>query len=255
MDTSPSRHIPLTGTFNIRDLGGYSTATGSSTLWRRLLRADSLHKLDQAGIAALLAEGLTTVVDLRHEHELIAAPSPFAAHAGVTYLNVDLLADLLPDAHGEYQEGRDVLLDLYVRVIDDRGAKLLQILDAIANAPDGAVLFHCAAGKDRTGIVAALLLGIAEVQRDAILDDYELTTLQMAAVMPDYERRAAERGQDLRNLHALLASRRETMAALLDHIDMRHGGIPAYLAAIALSPNATDKLRSRLLEREALRGE
>lgn len=245
-----SRHIPIPGTFNIRDLGGYATGDGSETRWRRFLRADSLHKLDEAGIEALLAEGLTTVVDLRHNTELLTSPNPFAARNGVTYLNVDLLADLLPDSNREYQEGFDVLLDLYVRVIDDRGAMILQILDAIAEAPDGAVLFHCAAGKDRTGIVAALLLSVAGVGRDHVLDDYELTAVQMVAVLPDYERRAAERGQDLRSMYALLASPRETMAALLDHIDARHGGIVAYLDAIGLSAGAVDRLRSRILHSE-----
>jgi protein-tyrosine phosphatase len=252
MTASGSRHIALAGTFNIRDLGGYATIDGGSTAWRRMLRSDSLHKLDEAGVEALLSHGLVAVIDLRHGNELESAPNPFATRQGVHYTNINLLADLMPRADAVYEDDIDVLLELYVRTIDERRPLIREALEAIASAPEGAVLFHCAAGKDRTGIMAAILLGIAGVQRDLILDDYELTAIQIKPALADYERRALERGQDLRSLHAIMASRRETMSALLDHIDARYGGLTAYLDEAGLAPAHLARLRSRILQIETV---
>jgi len=248
MSETTMRHIALPGTFNIRDLGGYATNDGGTTLWRRLLRADSLHKLDAAGVETLVAEGLVTVIDLRHDSELDTAPNPFAARDGFRYVNINLLADLLPRHDATYEQDVDVLLDLYVRTVDERGEHIREALEAIAAAPQGAILFHCAAGKDRTGIMAALLLSIAGVERELILDDYELTAAQIKPVLGEYEKRAAERGQDLVSLHAIMASRRETMAALLDHIDTQHGGVVDYLLATGLSTSTLERLRGRILQ-------
>ncbi len=106
MHLSNQRHLPVPGTFNIRDLGGYA-AGPFETRWRRILRADGLHHLDEAGIAVLTDEGVTTVIDLRHGHELESQPNPFHAHPAVAYHNVSLFERLAP---GDMAAG-DVLLD------------------------------------------------------------------------------------------------------------------------------------------------
>jgi protein-tyrosine phosphatase len=254
MDAPISRHIPIPGTFNVRDLGGYPTIDGTATLWRRFIRSDSLHRLDEAGIALLIDRGVTAVVDLRHVNELVTAPNPFSGRNGIRYINVNLLADLLPSGDAVHDPNKDVLLDLYLRALDQRGAAIREVLDAIAAVPDGAILFHCAAGKDRTGILAALLLSLAGVGREYILDDYEMTAMHIKAAIPDYERRALERGQDLASLHAMLASRRETMQAMLSYLDERHGGVLSYLVSTGLSTSVIDRLRDRFLRNEAVKG-
>src|SRR5687768_9347802 len=90
MQPAPTRHLPIKGTYNVRDLGGYATSSGQ-TQWRRLLRADALHRLDDEGVEAMLASGVTTVIDLRHGDELTHRPNPFNGHAAVVYHNVSLL--------------------------------------------------------------------------------------------------------------------------------------------------------------------
>ncbi|WP_454858971.1 tyrosine-protein phosphatase [Rhizobium binxianense] len=254
MDASTSRHIPIPGTFNVRDLGGYPTIDGNETLWRRFIRSDSLHRLDEAGVALLIDRGVTAVVDLRHTDELVAAPNPFSGRKGVQYINVNLLADLLPSGDAAHDPSKDVLLDLYLRALDQRGIAIREVLEAITEIPGGAVLFHCAAGKDRTGILAALLLSIAGVGREHVLDDYEMTATYIKPAIPDFERRALARGQDLASLHAMLASRRETMQATLSYLDERYGGVPTYLASTGLSTSAIERLRDRLLRNEAMKG-
>ncbi len=243
MHLSNQRHLPVPGTFNIRDLGGYA-AGPFETRWRRILRADGLHHLDEAGIAVLTDEGVTTVIDLRHGHELESQPNPFHAHPAVAYHNVSLFERLAP---GDMAAG-DVLLDLYIQALTTRHDAISQVLTLIAEAPEGVVLFHCTAGKDRTGLVAALLLALAGVATATILDDYALTKPMIAPLLDRLIAEAEERGADLAALRPLLACEPQTMAATIAHILDNHGSVEAYLLAIGLSDATIARLKTRLLE-------
>jgi len=239
----PSRHLPIKGTYNVRDLGGYATASGSQTQWRRLLRADALHRMDDAAVDALLDTGVTTVIDLRHGDELTHQPNPFAGHADVVYRNVSLLEGLSPSLMGE----GDVLLELYILALTQRQQALAEVLRIIADAPDGAVLFHCTAGKDRTGIVAALLLGAAGVDAEVIVEDYAQTAVMIAPILAEITAGAVARGAEAQSFQRLLASDPQTMAATLSFIDRDYGSVPAYLAHIGLDESTINRLRNRLV--------
>lgn len=243
MDTQFTRHLPLAGTHNVRDLGGYPAA-GGTTRWRRVLRADSLHKLDADGVAALIDEGLLTVIDLRQPQELDSHPNPFASHDGVRYHNVSLFERVIPP-----MDASDVLLEMYKLALSDRGEALRTILTAIAEAGDeGAVLFHCTAGKDRTGIVAALLLSLAGVDSDTIKADYAMTAAMIAPLNDELTAGAVARGADPASFQKLLAAEPATMAAFIAHIDDVHGGVEAYLASIGIGAEVQARLRARLVE-------
>jgi len=245
MDTQFTRHLPLAGTYNVRDLGGYAAA-GGTTRWRRVLRADSLHKLDAEGVAALVNEGLLTVVDLRQPQELQAHPNPFASHDRVAYHNVSLFEHVIPP-----MDAADVLLEMYKLALVERGAALNSILSAIAETgEEGAVLFHCTAGKDRTGIVAALLLALAGVDHDTINADYALTAQMIAPLNAELTAGAVARGADPQGFQKLLAANPTTMAAFLSHIEAMHGGIAGYLTSIGIGPDLQAKLRRRLIATE-----
>lgn len=242
MSAAPTRHLPIAGTFNIRDLGGYPAEAGE-TRWRRILRADGLHRVDPEGMAALVAEGVTTVIDLRHPGELETHPNPFSAHPDVRYHNVSLFEALAPLA----EPGRDVLLDMYKLALDTRRAAIAEVLSIIAEAPSGAVLFHCTAGKDRTGIVSALLLAIAGVEATLIVEDYALTGEMIAPMVEEIIANAVARGADPEQFRPLLAADPATMAATIAHIETTYGSAHAYLEAIGLAPDTTARLRHRLM--------
>lgn len=236
------RHLAVAGTFNIRDLGGYPHASGE-TSWRRLLRADGLHRLDEAGMAALTDAGVTTVIDLRRDHELESHPNPFSANPAVAYHNVSLFDQLDPKAMVA-----DVLGDLYLQALTTRQAAIAQILTLIADAPEGVVMFHCTAGKDRTGLVAMLMLSLAGVEQAIILEDYARTGEMIAPMIDEILADATARGVDIEAFRPLLACNPDTMAATLAHLAEHHGTVEAYLAAIGLSPETVAKLKHRLVE-------
>jgi protein-tyrosine phosphatase len=236
-----NRHLPIKGTYNVRDLGGYVTPAGE-TRWRRILRADGLHRLDGEGMEALVAEGVTTVIDLRHSNELAQQPNPFAAADNVAYHNVSLFEDLAPTP----KPGEDLLLELYIRALETRQPAIAQVLTIIADAPTGTVLFHCTAGKDRTGIISALLLGLAGVGPDTIVADYALTAEMIAPMVEEIITNAAARGADVESFRPLLASEPSTMVATIAHIEANHASVGAYVEKIGVPAATVERLRARL---------
>ncbi len=239
------RHLKLAGALNVRDLGGYAIAGGGSTQWGRVLRAASLHKLGRAELDWLAGRGLATVIDLRRAGELEEAPNPFSRFDGVAYHHVSLFDRLAPlDMVGSTNR----LLDLYRIALDERRAEFARVLTLIAEAPDGAVLFHCAAGKDRTGLVAAILLLIAGVDRDLIVEDYAMTGPLIAPMLDELVEQARQKGFDLAGFRELLTCEPATMAGALDALDTVHGGVEPYLARIGLSEETVRRLRLRLTD-------
>ena len=243
MHDSIRRHLPIPGTFNIRDLGGYATGSGE-TRWRRILRGDGLHHHDAAGIDALTDEGVTTIIDLRHGNELEIRRNPFRVHPTVAYHNVSLFDRLAPEDFS----ASDVLLDLYLQALATRHSALAEVLTLIAGAPQGIVLFHCTVGKDRTGLVAALLLALAGVPVPTILADYALTKSMIAPLLERLLTEAEARGADVATLRRLMACEPRTMAATIAHLIDGHGSVEGYLLSIGLSNATLARLRARLME-------
>ena len=184
------RRIPLTHAHNTRDLGGYATAAGRVTAWGRLYRSDNVGNLDAGEWAQMAGErGIATVIDLRSTAE--SQGSPVNAPEGVTVVHHPLMGNLegVPDlaqvgpeqaAQMAQAEGAERMLESmkldYAKTtyenIDTAAAVLGAIVDGL---PRGAVLFQCSAGKDRTGITAALVLWLAGVAREDIIADYQVS--------------------------------------------------------------------------------
>lgn len=242
MQSQLNRHIPVKGTFNVRDLGGYAAGSGQ-TRWRRILRSDGLHRLDEQGMDLLVGEGVTTVIDLRHDDELANQPNPFSTSGAVDYHNVSLFSQLVPTR----EPGGDLLLELYKMALTERQPAIARVLTIIADAPQGTVLFHCTAGKDRTGIISALLLALAGVEATVIVDDYALTGDMIAPMVEEIIADAAARGADAEAFRPLLASEPATMAATIRHLEITYGSIAAYLESIGLEPETIQRLRNRLV--------
>lgn len=170
----------LIGPANARDLGGYATVDGRVTRWGQLWRSDSLHCLDDAGVAELVRGGVRTVLDLRNTHEAREFPVRVGEH--VRYVHMPL----------RFGEPILSLGSLYRSMVDDYGEDLRAILGQLAEPGALPALFHCAVGKDRTGVVSALLLGVAGVPHATIAEDYALSAGYLAGPFADALRRRSE---------------------------------------------------------------
>ena len=224
---------------NARDLGGYPTVDGAVTKRRSLLRADDLAQLSPEGLRALAAYGVGTVLDLRWPEEIAAAPSPVPRQLpGVHYVSVSLLAENAADWGAL---GRSCAKEHWkCTVLERLRPRLNRALAVIAAAGPDPLLFHCVAGKDRTGVIAALLLTLAEVVPSSIAADYTSSTRNLRDA---YLRRY--RDADPAAIVEIVRCPEEAVYNMLGYLD-RAGGIRAYLRAIGLSETEIGRLRARL---------
>ncbi|HKF75242.1 MAG TPA: tyrosine-protein phosphatase [Candidatus Dormibacteraeota bacterium] len=238
MSGRPDRVLTWPALVNARDLGGLPSGEGT-TRFGAVVRTDSLARLTAAGLAAMLGHGVTTVVDLRSPRELRAAPSPFRGRVG--YRHLPFLDDAALLEVGRY----DSFEDGYRWQVESQMARIGAVLAGLAGAPAGGIVVHCAAGKDRTGIVVALLLTLAGVDRDAIAADYALSAPALTGVLegelaaePDRERRA--------RLRRVYDARPDVILSMLAHLDERFGGVAAYLDAAGVDGAARARLAALL---------
>jgi protein tyrosine/serine phosphatase len=229
---------------NARDLGGYPAADGQETAWGAVVRADSLARLTAPGIDALTNYGVRTVIDLRLPAELADAPNPFASRErrGMRLRHISLFDPTAPPP-----PAYETLADDYKGVLTRFPARFAAVFDAIAAAGTGGIAIHCAGGRDRTGLVSALLLAIAGVPRNVIATDYALSTeLLRESDLRWIESDPARRTERERRV-AWALPRVEVMTELLDHLHRRYGGAEAYLLACGVSPADIERVRTRIL--------
>jgi protein-tyrosine phosphatase len=219
-----NRAVQLEGAHNYRDLGGLPTPNGT-TPFGRVIRGESPHRLTAQGIEQLLELGVGMVVDLRSEDEILLHPNPLATRATVQYKHIPLFASL--QAQRQASAGQMPSLEmLYIGALELCRVAFTQVLDTIAESPS-TTLLHCTAGKDRTGLVAMLLLGMAGVDRQSIVDDYALTE-NATVLLDDLHQSAVATGADPVQFRSLLTAKPETMQAVFDYLE-RYGGIRGYV--------------------------
>jgi hypothetical protein len=189
----------------------------------------------------MLAYGVATIVDVRSPRELLAAPNPLRDHPA--YRSLPFFDNVSMAAPSRYETAADNYLDW----LASQPARIAAILHGVAAAPPGGVLVHCAAGKDRTGVVVALLLSIAGVDRDAIAEDYALSVWWNEAVRDDDEISAAPDAAERLRDRRIYYPRAENMARTLAEIDRRHGGVDRYLGTIGVGPDVQERLAARLV--------
>ena len=235
----PKRLLQFPNLLNARDLGGYPTVDGARTRWRSLVRADDLAQLTAEGVQALADYGIETVLDLRWPEEAAEYPSPVpAALPQVRYERISLLTH----TEDEWRlRSRDVAKELWKCVVLEHVRfELHHVLSAIAAAASGPLLFHCIAGKDRTGLIAALLLALAGAEPEAIAYDYAMSS---ANLRDGYLKRYA--GADPERILEALRCPEEGAHNMLKFL-ADSGGVRAYLAQIGLKEDEIERLRARL---------
>lgn len=235
------RDLNWSGCPNARDLGGLPTRYGGATRSGVLVRTDSLHKLDDAGRAAFMAHGAALILDLRSDWEL-EEPHPSADHPSYKRIPwIDEDRDVERDAASEL-----ALADVYRGSLDRNTVQVAKAVRAVLEAPDGPVVVHCHSGKDRTGLLVALLLDLVGVPREIIAKDYAVSEDRLG-ILADL---AAHSDTNAEQAAATVLWRTlpETILASLDHLDSKYGGVRAYLRHCGLEEAELDRLTARLVE-------
>jgi protein-tyrosine phosphatase len=250
-------------TYNVRDIGVYRRRDGSPLQQGVFYRADNLGRLDMHGVRALRDYGVRTVVDLRTADEIREFPNPYAADASIRYHAVDMVGDSHDIisrgdtiqstererrlANGMFADPAGRIAAIYTTILDHQQDKVRAIFAALAAESDGAALFHCVAGQDRTGIVAALILSIADVPEETIIADYAATAHY------NVERFIAENHAEQWNIPVETAAQYRSqfcpagaMEATLAHIEAEYGGAASYLRAAGVSAGQIEAISMRL---------
>jgi protein-tyrosine phosphatase len=246
VERSPDRRIVLRGPVNFRDLGGYETADGQRVRWRRLFRSDSLSPVTVEDAELLTGElGLLAVIDLRTSKEVEREGRGGLADVALHYHHIPLVDDVEHDPDRPWDNS---LHEAYTYMLGKRAGRLSEALETIASeVAEHPTVFHCVAGKDRTGILAALVLGLLGVSDEDIVADYALTGEVMAAMIERFPRRALKSSAGSPYPSAILRAEadtmRQTLVALADH----YGSAAGWAASAAVDEAVITKLREALL--------
>jgi protein-tyrosine phosphatase len=243
------RTLVWDGCLNVRDLGGHPTEDGGTTRFGAIVRADSIRQLSDEGWTALVEYGIRTIVDLRLHEELEADPprelpvdvvhvSLFGTPDRSYWREIDAIGAA---AANEVAATRDV----YLRLIEDNREQAATAIRAVAGAPDGGVLIHCQAGKDRTGLVTALLLRLAGVGHAEIGVDYSLSAESLASVLDDWVAEADEEAERERRRRQS-ATPADSMRNVLQELERRYGGVAEFLRAGGATDDDLARARARL---------
>jgi protein-tyrosine phosphatase len=248
----PRRTILLEGAHNVRDLGGYPLADGRTIAWRRLLRGDGLHGLTAADLVVLAPLGLRTVIDLRREDE-VAQRGTFPVerlpvdlvHVPImdsTWMNLDM-----PDFAGRPDPDVAFLVWAYEDMLAGGGSRFGEAIRRLTRPGALPAIFHCAAGKDRTGMLAALLLAALGVDDEIVVADYALTAVAMARMRRWYAANRPEVAEQMAEVPSMyFAARPEAMHHCLDQLRTAHGSIRGYLATVGVDDGTLDLLADAL---------
>ena len=252
MTQTPERRLPLEGASNFRDLGGYKTEDGRTVQWRKVFRSGAMDRLSDADLALLHDLGLRTICDLRHPEEQAIHPTRLVADAPATIHSLPIR----PRVAGNYRArieaddpeagnlARDYMTEAYRCYVRDHAAAYRGLMQQLADPANHPLVFHCAAGKDRTGFGAALILMTLGVPEETIFEDYLATNhywtesgLRVQQDIPEAARQHLSAANDV------------YLRASIETLHEIHESVDAYLTdALKLEAGTAGQLRALLLE-------
>jgi protein tyrosine/serine phosphatase len=234
---------------NFRDLGGYATEDGRRVRWGVLYRADTLHRLSTADLQCLVDRDVHTIIDLRSSTEVTEHGRVQLGGHAITYHHLPMIDETQRAAEPETREIPATAGEAYVLMKNAGGAAIAQAVRLLA-APGGLpAVFHCMAGKDRTGILASVVLSAIGVSDEDVIADYLLT----ADTRAERDAYLAEHDPDyLVFLESLPPGIRdvvpESMQMFLDAVRRDHGSMHGFLTDVGVTGDVVEQLKANLLE-------
>jgi protein-tyrosine phosphatase len=241
-------HLQFEGGYNLRDLGEITTSRGQVTRKGIFIRSGNLDKLSNEAQEQLIQYGVQTVIDLRNERECQDYPNVFAKSKQIQYRNIPLIGDKL-NGNEQFKaqtERHATLHEVYCAYLDTCQAQIGTIIGAIAESPT-ATVFHCYAGKDRTGIIAALLLALVEVEDSLIATDYAETNQQIMHLVEEWRTYAIKNNRDLAKLERDASAAPETILNSLTHVREHYGSVEEYLRICGVTSNQIVQLKNNFI--------
>ena len=250
--TLHQRELAWEGTLNVRDLGGHATEDGSETKYGRVVRADSIRRLTDAGWEALVDYGVRTVIDLRSEDELSDDPPAElpvdVVHAPFMERDVfdrNRITEEVEAAAAAAPDTATATRDVYLIFLERFKANVGAAVRAVANAPAGGVVVHCVGGKDRTGLLTAFLLHLAGVPVEDIAADYALSEERLR---PRHEEwfANAQTEAELERLKRIAQTPAASIVGVFEELERRYGSVEGYLGEAGVTATELEALRARL---------
>ncbi|MBC2004110.1 tyrosine-protein phosphatase [Listeria booriae] len=252
------RTIPLEGCFNFRDLGGYVNTAGKTVKWGKLYRSSLLTNITEKDKDTLEKLGVSWICDLRSTSEIAAKPTPALAHIKNRHIPIGTAKNEstesqkidIPDDHRVYEP----LMGESYRVFAQSKDGFREIFNDIIEKEEVPFLFHCTAGKDRTGVLGALLLKLLDVPENTILADYELTNQYADNILGEMQGLVnafsnSEKKINLENFRPMAEARPAYLEIAFDEMQKEYGSVDAYLEkGIGITPSEKAKFQTMMLE-------
>lgn len=226
------RRFLLSNTLNTRDLGGYTISYGKATTYNVFLRSDVPNKVSDDDVELLLSNNITTIVDLRSDDEVQKKPCALNNNKNFEYYHCKIYGD------GYLPTSVEVVPDSYFAMVDEQ-TTVLNIMKILAKAKGG-VLYHCTAGKDRTGVISALLLLLSGVCKTDIVDDYHISQSYLGSMIQQF----CEKNKDL-DVN-IITPKSEYMKKFLYLFQRKYNSVEEYFHQIGLSNSEILQLKTKL---------
>jgi protein-tyrosine phosphatase len=249
------RFVHLEGTANFRDIGGYITKTGKHVLPGKVFRSDELSELSDSDLLTLKEIGLRWIFDLRNKREVTKKMDRIPPDASFEYAHTPIYEkepkrEYLPAIlFGRHKLG-EILAERYFYMIEKRAEAFGKILSYFADPKNFPIVYHCTAGKDRTGIITALILSILGVPEETIVADYSLSNLGFDHYFGEFveDRRHAAMGVKDEEFQGFFVVQPDWIKNILDHLHEKYGSVEKYLIEKANMDQMTiDRIRMNLL--------
>lgn len=247
----PDRWIRLHAVHNFRDLGGYPTVDGRTTRWRTVFRADGLYRLSKKDLEIVRGLGVRTVIDLRTANEIDERGRYPVDRHDVQFHHLSVIDQTwdMGDASDWTGDPAGFLRLKYHLMLAEGGERLAQALDVLSREDTGVAVFHCAAGKDRTGLLAALLLAGLGVDEELIAADFGLSEEAGVRTREWIVQHAPEYAAGYDEIPAVFhAADPDSMRGLLTDLRTEHGSIREYCASVGVGTDVWDRLEKRFLD-------
>jgi hypothetical protein len=241
------RLLPLVGACNFRDLGGYPTVDGRQTRWGQLFRSDTLHELTETDLEVLRGVGLASIIDLRTATEVGRTGRGPLGGEPIAYLHASVLQEEGGESVAAPAPSDDDPAERYLWYLEVGRQAFTEALGMVADPSNHPLVFHCAAGKDRTGVLAALILDIVGVERSVIVDDYAITATRMGLILDRLRRDPVWGGHVAEIPPERVHADGTTMARFLDLLYQRHGGAREWALEVGVAAQSLDEMSSHLV--------